>query len=75
MITRLSGPLVAFLSLIRSYDNGGYAYKNTSGSRYYDTGSGTGFYNNPKGSDEYNGQGYKTTYNQNQGTSKTTYKK
>merc|ERR1712051_111913 len=59
-------------SSYRSYNDGGYAYSNPSGSRYYNTGSGHGFYDSGKsGSQASGGQQYSTTYNYNQGTSST----
>merc|ERR1711894_338849 len=62
-------------SSYRSYNDGGYAYSNPSGSRYYNTGSGHGFYDSGKsGSQASGGQRYSTSYNYNQGTSSTKYK-
>merc|ERR1712189_71036 len=51
------------------YSDGGYSYKNASGSSYYNTGSGHGFYNSgSKGTQSSNGTPYTTHYNYNQGT-------
>merc|ERR1712095_149746 len=59
----------------RSYNDGGYAYSNPSGSKYFNTGSGHGFYDSGKsGSQASDGQRYSTSYNYNQGTSSTKYK-
>merc|ERR1712189_173082 len=58
-----------------SYSDGGYTYKNPSGSSYYNTGSGHGFYNSgSKGTESSGGVPYKTSYNYNQGFSNTYYK-
>ena len=59
-----------------SYTDGGYAYKNSSGSSYYRPSEGAGFYNSgPNGTQSSGGQPYTTSYNYNKGTSNTYTKK